>query len=132
MSRKRTQVPREVKDRNSKAWNGGHIYISSEEVAEAYLKQYFTDFAAYLKARADELVHGGGLPMALLARHSPEPIKQDGIGSFIRQMELPLKDMLQQVKISPGNSNDKAIIVTQAFPLPQNITLEWMDLCGRE
>eukprot|EP00252_Welwitschia_mirabilis_P007548 TRINITY_DN1899_c0_g1_i5.p1 TRINITY_DN1899_c0_g1~~TRINITY_DN1899_c0_g1_i5.p1 ORF type:complete len:355 (-),score=15.92 TRINITY_DN1899_c0_g1_i5:262-1326(-) len=89
-------VPREVKDRNSKAWNGGHIYISSEEVAEAYLKQYFTDFAAYLKARADELVHGGGLPMALLARHSPEPIKQDGIGSFIRQMELPLKDMLQQ------------------------------------
>ena len=53
------QVPASVEDRNSPAWNSGHVYISSAKVAEAYFNQFRQDFASFLEARAEEILPGG-------------------------------------------------------------------------
>ncbi|XP_027354790.1 probable caffeine synthase 4 [Abrus precatorius] len=51
--------------------NKGNIYFSNTSpstVYEAYLEQFQHDFNAFLKSRAEELVHGGGMVLSLTGR----------------------------------------------------------------
>lgn len=92
------QVPASVVDRNSAAWNGGHVYISSDAVGLAYLKQFRQDFGSFLEARAHEMVPGGCMFVALLARSSGD-IKEQGImGGFAGQLEGALEELMKEVK----------------------------------
>ncbi|KAI3932983.1 hypothetical protein MKW98_029216 [Papaver atlanticum] len=56
-----SQVPKEVVDINSSAWNKGRIHYTDapNEVLQAYSAQYVTDMEAFLLARAHEVVCGG-------------------------------------------------------------------------
>ncbi|KAK9931695.1 hypothetical protein M0R45_018962 [Rubus argutus] len=56
-----SEVPKEVVEKNSPAWNKGRIhYLSStDEVVRAYNAQYVADMECFLHARAQELVDGG-------------------------------------------------------------------------
>ncbi len=74
-----SQIPSGLEDRSSPAWNGGHIYISSDEVGAAYLGQFRKDFSAFLRARAEEIVPGGCMFLGLPGRVSTD-IK--GPGTF--------------------------------------------------
>ncbi|KAF2312960.1 hypothetical protein GH714_002167 [Hevea brasiliensis] len=58
-----SQVPNEVVDENSPAWNRGKIFYLSapEEVGKAYAAQFAKDVEMFLDARATELVSGGML-----------------------------------------------------------------------
>ncbi|XP_026431742.1 probable S-adenosylmethionine-dependent methyltransferase At5g38100 isoform X2 [Papaver somniferum] len=55
------QVPKEVADINSSAWNKGRIHYTDapNEVLQAYSAQYVMDMEVFLLARAHEVVCGG-------------------------------------------------------------------------
>ncbi|KAJ9682885.1 hypothetical protein PVL29_018752 [Vitis rotundifolia] len=64
-----SQVPTQLADRNSPAWNKGRIHgfgATSKEVREAFSAQFGKDLQAFLNARARELV-GGGLMLLLVS-----------------------------------------------------------------
>ncbi|KAI3960851.1 hypothetical protein MKW92_031064 [Papaver armeniacum] len=56
-----SQVPKEVVDINSSAWNKGRIHHTDapNEVLQAYSAQYVMDMEAFLRSRAHEVVCGG-------------------------------------------------------------------------
>ncbi|CAA3032351.1 probable S-adenosylmethionine-dependent methyltransferase At5g37990 [Olea europaea subsp. europaea] len=68
-----SEVPKEVLDPLSLAWNKGKIlyYGDKNEVLNAYSAQFAKDLDSFLKARAEELVFGG--LMAFI--HGCEPIE---------------------------------------------------------
>ncbi|KAK4423503.1 putative S-adenosylmethionine-dependent methyltransferase [Sesamum alatum] len=66
-----SEVPKEVADHNSPAWNNGKVHYTEarQEVFDAYSNHYASNIAAFLDARAKELVQGG--LMALLVPAVP-------------------------------------------------------------
>eukprot|EP00253_Pinus_taeda_P033185 PITA_33185 len=91
-----SQVPASIEDRTSPAWNGGHVYISSDAVADAYLNQFKQDFAAFLGARAEEIIPGGYAFIAILARDSVDIKEQSGLGSCAFHLEAALKELVNE------------------------------------
>ena len=93
------QVPASVEDRSSPAWNGGHVYISSDAVADAYLNQFKQDFAAFLEARAEEIIPGGCMFIALLGRNSADIKEQSGLGACAFHLEAAFQELVNEVKL---------------------------------
>jgi SAM-dependent methyltransferase len=91
-----SQVPASVADRHSVAWNGGHLYISSDAVADAYLTQFREDLASFLEARAEEIVPGGCMFIAFLARSSGDVKEQGGIAVSARHLEEAFKELVKE------------------------------------
>ncbi|KAL4568869.1 hypothetical protein LXL04_024486 [Taraxacum kok-saghyz] len=62
-----SKIPDELIDKNSPAFNKGKIFYttSHKEVVEAYSAQFRKDMAAFLNARAEELVPGGLMSLVL-------------------------------------------------------------------
>ncbi|KAL2461690.1 S-adenosyl-L-methionine-dependent methyltransferase superfamily protein [Abeliophyllum distichum] len=65
-----SQMPKEVTNRNSPAWNKGRIYFPhvGKEVIKAYSAQHAVDMASFLCTRADEVVPGGLMAILILSR----------------------------------------------------------------
>eukprot|EP01018_Ginkgo_biloba_P025489 Gb_06055 [translate_table: standard] len=106
-----SQVPDEVQDKNSEAWNKHQIFVSnqgSRVVAEAYVRQFQKDFNTYLKARAQELVPGGRMFLLFLGRTCLDPMDQ-GISSLGWQMlgialnDLVSKRLIEKEKLESFN-----------------------------
>ena len=58
-------------DKNSPAWNGGHVWIPTDgggAVSEAYSKQFHEDVRKFLRCRAEELRSNGVLFILSLCR----------------------------------------------------------------
>lgn len=107
-----TEVPRELNDPTSLAWNKGSIIWTRDrkEVHNAYLNQFSKDFGSFLEARADELV-GGGI-MALLIPAVPtswDTATEYTIPCDINLMGSCLVDLARQV------SKCQVMIVLQSF-----------------
>ncbi|KAH9618821.1 hypothetical protein KSS87_018544 [Heliosperma pusillum] len=77
-----SQIPENVLDKRSKAYNKGRVCIhgANEITANAYKKQFQSDLAAFLKARAVELKRGGSMFLVCLGRTSLDPTDQGGAG----------------------------------------------------
>ncbi|KAF2305636.1 hypothetical protein GH714_007166 [Hevea brasiliensis] len=62
-----SQVPKEILDKSSPAWNKGRIYYTGapDEVGKAYAIQFAKDVEIFLDARAKELVVGGMMVLIL-------------------------------------------------------------------
>ncbi|KAJ9552711.1 hypothetical protein OSB04_016756 [Centaurea solstitialis] len=56
-----SQVPKEVLEKSSLAWNKGRVHYggANEEVITAFRQQYVKDMDRFLKCRAEEVVSGG-------------------------------------------------------------------------
>lgn len=91
-----SRVPASVVDRNSLSWNSGHVYISSDAVAVAYLNQFKQDFASFLEARAEEIVHGGSMFIALSGRSSGDIKEQGGVGAFACHLEAAFGELVKE------------------------------------
>ncbi|XP_028783721.1 probable S-adenosylmethionine-dependent methyltransferase At5g38780 [Neltuma alba] len=63
-----SKVPKEIVDKNSRAYNKGKIYFTSEDeaVAEAYSAQFERDLESFLNSRVLELVPGGIMILIIL------------------------------------------------------------------
>nr|XP_023889037.1 probable S-adenosylmethionine-dependent methyltransferase At5g38780 [Quercus suber] len=64
-----SNVPKEVMDEGSPAWNKGRVFYTNapKEVEEAHATQFAKDMESFLIARAQELVIGGLLELFILA-----------------------------------------------------------------
>ena len=63
-----SQVPKEVRDKSSPAWNKGRVHYSNsgDEVVKAYKAQYEKDMEQFLQARAQEIVCEGLMVLIIL------------------------------------------------------------------
>ncbi|KAL2478917.1 S-adenosyl-L-methionine-dependent methyltransferase superfamily protein [Forsythia ovata] len=103
-----SQVPKEVININSPAWNKGKIYHTREEVTKAYSSQHAVDMASFLCARADEVVPGGLVAIVIPARPNGIPHAQlrmnmlfDLFGSCL--LELSNKGLINEEKVDLFN-----------------------------
>eukprot|EP01018_Ginkgo_biloba_P003397 Gb_02312 [translate_table: standard] len=87
------QPPVALADPRCPAWNGGGIFISNEAVAAAYLRQFTTDFTAFLEARSEEIVPEGSLFIALVGRNSCEVNHQDCLANIACHLEAAFDDL---------------------------------------
>ncbi|XP_021888300.1 probable S-adenosylmethionine-dependent methyltransferase At5g37990 [Carica papaya] len=90
-----SQLPKELVDSKSPAWNKGSIFCSGlvKEVAEVYACQYKKDMNRILNARAQELVPGGliiilesSLPDDVPMSHTAMGMPYDFLGSCLHDM----------------------------------------------
>lgn len=91
-----SQIPDSVVDKNSPAWNGGAVYISTDEVGAAYLSQFRKDFSSFLAARAVEMVSGGCMFLCLVGRNSKDIKEQGGIGYIAHHMQAAFEELINQ------------------------------------
>ncbi|KGN43990.1 indole-3-acetate O-methyltransferase 1 [Cucumis sativus] len=98
-----SQVPETVVDGRSMAYNRGRVFIhgANEAAAEAYRKQFQTDLAGFLWARAQELKRGGSMFLVCLGRTSLDPTDQGGAGLlFGTHFQDAWDDLVQEGLIS--------------------------------
>ncbi|PKI67123.1 hypothetical protein CRG98_012451, partial [Punica granatum] len=90
-----SEVPKELADPSSKAWNRGRVHYTSapSEVVEAYRAQFTEDLGRFLDARAKELVSGGmvvvimpGIPEGMPHHRLPAGIMADLMASSFLDM----------------------------------------------
>lgn len=96
-----SDVPKEIVDKNSPAWNKGHVIYtnSAQEVVEAYAVKHAKDFNQFLHCRAEEIVCGGLMTIVLPGRSDETPHSQS---IFNRMWDLigdSLMDMARNVSI---------------------------------
>lgn len=90
-------------DARSTAYNRGRVFIhgANEAAAAAYRKQFQTDLAGFLWARAHELKRGGSMFLVCLGRTSLDPTDQGGAGLlFGTHFQDAWDDLVQEGLIS--------------------------------
>ncbi|KAJ0094161.1 hypothetical protein Patl1_15233 [Pistacia atlantica] len=95
-----SNMPKEVKDKTSKAWNGGRIHYTSErrEVLQAYSDQFAEDLARFLAARAQELMGGGLMALIFPGLSDNICISQNTAGLVFQLLGSCLMEMVQKVR----------------------------------
>eukprot|EP00253_Pinus_taeda_P017949 PITA_17949 len=91
-----SEIPASVEDINSVAWNGGHVYISSAAVADAYRDQFTQDFTAFLEARAEEIIPGGCMFIALVGHDSEDAERKDGFAACAHYMQAAFEELVHE------------------------------------
>ncbi|KAK4429285.1 Jasmonate O-methyltransferase [Sesamum alatum] len=92
----RMQVPPALCTKAGKHLNKGKIYISKTSppsVLKAYLSQFQTDFFAFLRSRAAEMVAGGGMLLSFNGRSSPDAAAEVGF----HQWELLSQALMKKI-----------------------------------
>ncbi|KAK2989897.1 hypothetical protein RJ640_019480 [Escallonia rubra] len=96
------QVPEEVLDINSPAWNKGKIYYTSasDEVFNGYAAQFANDINNFLNASAEEVVAGGLVLLVMTAIPDGVHRSQSASGMVYDALGLCLMDMAHEGLIS--------------------------------
>ncbi|KAK6946998.1 SAM dependent carboxyl methyltransferase [Dillenia turbinata] len=98
-----SQVPENVMDKSSTAYNRGRVFIhgANESIANAYKRQFQTDLEGFLKARSREMKRGGSMFLVCLGRTSLDPSDQGGAGLlFGNHFQDAWADLVHEVIIS--------------------------------
>ncbi|KAK6931578.1 SAM dependent carboxyl methyltransferase [Dillenia turbinata] len=97
-----SEIPKEILDKNSPAWNGGRIHYSQKEVREAYSAQYAKDMDLFLSARAKEIIPGGFLAALIPIPHvGDRPLHYDAFESCV--MDMAKEGLLDEDKVESFN-----------------------------
>lgn len=105
-----SQVPEEVEDVSSPAWNKGRVYYSSagDQTVKAYEDQFAKDLDCFLHARAQEVVCGGLIMILVPGRLDTTPhdrvfsnISYDILGSCL--MDMAKMGITSQEKVDSFN-----------------------------
>ncbi|XP_068638665.1 loganic acid O-methyltransferase-like [Aristolochia californica] len=90
-----SQVPDEVRDEKSHAWNKGRILsiAAKKEVAEAYAAQFAKDIEVFLKSRAEEVAADGLMALTFPFSKGFTYVEQSLFYRLFRILELTLNDM---------------------------------------
>lgn len=96
-----SEVPKEVVEKNSPAWNKGRIhYLSStDEVVRAYKAQYVADIECFLHARAQELVDGGLMVLIIPGYPRGTSVSDTMAYLALHLLEVCLIDLVRKVRI---------------------------------
>ncbi|MCL7034738.1 hypothetical protein MKW94_030077 [Papaver nudicaule] len=95
-----SQVPKEVSDINSPAYNRGRIHYTDakHQVFEAYSAQFAKDIESFLHARAEEVVCGGLVIITLPANPDDAPPSELRTESLFDILGSCLMDMAKTVR----------------------------------
>ncbi|KAJ7960662.1 S-adenosylmethionine-dependent methyltransferase [Quillaja saponaria] len=117
-----SEVPKQVLDKSSSAWNKGRIHYSSapDDVVKAFEAQNRDDMDRFLSARAKEVVQGGLMVLVAPGRpngtpHSlcPSNLALDALGSCF--LELVKKGVIEEEKMDSFN-------IPMYYMSPQELT----------
>ncbi|KAG9449051.1 hypothetical protein H6P81_009016 [Aristolochia fimbriata] len=102
-----SQVPNEVKDETSPAWNKGKIVSveANKKVQEAFSAQFAKDMEVFLKARADEVAAGGLMALNLPYTKDPVYVEKASTYRVMRILELALNDMADKGRLDEEKVN---------------------------
>ncbi|KAG9449052.1 hypothetical protein H6P81_009017 [Aristolochia fimbriata] len=116
-----SQVPNDVKDETSPAWNKGKIFSveAKQEVQEAFSAQFAKDMEVFLKARADEVAAGGLMSLTLPYTKDPVYVEKALSYRVFRILELALNDMADKGRLDEGKVN--SFNLPMYFPYAQEI-----------
>ncbi|BAF16089.1 indole-3-acetate O-methyltransferase 1 [Oryza sativa Japonica Group] len=116
-----SQVPEEVGDSASPAYNGGRVFVhrATEAVAAAYKRQFQADLARFLRSRAREMKRGGAMFLACLGRSSGDPADQGGAGLLFGTHFQDAWDDLVQEGVVEGEKRDSFNIPVYAPSLQE-------------
>lgn len=94
-----SQVPEELLDENSTAWNKGRIHYggAGKEVVNAYAAQFAEDMGNFLNARAEEIVRGGMMVIVMPGIPDGMPYSQLTTGIMYDFMASIFMDMAKEV-----------------------------------
>lgn len=96
-----SEVPPEVLDKDSPAWNQGRIHYTNapEVVVEAFAAQFAKDLGMFLEAREKELVEGS--MMVLILPSSPDgiPFSDVPTGVLFNHLGSCLVDLAKEVSL---------------------------------
>lgn len=100
------QIPEEVTDKSSPAWNKGRAWIdgAEEDVVQAYARRSEEDLDDFLRCRKEEIVEGGVLFILMGGRPSSQR-PRDQLGDpdsrdkhpFTTSMDRAWQDLLDEV-----------------------------------
>ncbi|KAI3990090.1 hypothetical protein MKX01_018751 [Papaver californicum] len=120
-----SQVPKEVVDINSTAWNKGRIHYTDapNEVLQAYSAQYVTDMEAFLMARAHEVVCGGLMFLVVRGVIDVAKSSQTG-GGFFDVLGSCLVEMAKMGMVDDGKVDSFNLPVYHTSPEDLNELVE--------
>ncbi|XAR72183.1 Loganate O-methyltransferase [Bertholletia excelsa] len=97
-----SELPEELLDVGSPAWNKGRIHYTgaSKEVASAYSLQFSKDMANFLNARAEEIVGGGLIILTMPVLPEHDHFSNLLACVFFHLVEKILVDMVKEGSIS--------------------------------
>lgn len=100
-----SEVPAELLNKNSPAWNKGRVHYTGapDDVARAYTAQFSLDMSTFLDARAEEITVGG--MMVLIIPAIPDGIPHSRVpgGVMFDFLGLSLMDMAKEGLISEAD-----------------------------
>ncbi|KAI3992196.1 hypothetical protein MKX01_038275 [Papaver californicum] len=116
-----SQVPKEVVDINSTAWNKGRIHYTDapNEVLQAYSSQYVTDMEAFLMSRAHEVVCGGLMFLVIPGVTDGRKGSQTG-GGFFDVLGSCLVEMAKMGTVDEGKVDSFNLPVYHTSPEEMN------------
>lgn len=88
-----SEIPKEVQDSSSPAWNKGKISYETKEVEEAYAGQFVRDIECFLEARAEEVQCGGFIAMLMLSEQEGPDRHRCSWNRFIHLLGCTLVDL---------------------------------------
>ncbi|XP_068637385.1 loganic acid O-methyltransferase-like [Aristolochia californica] len=99
-----SQVPKEVRDENSLAWNKGRIFYTGAptEVGTAYAAQYAKDLESFLQARAQEVVVGGLMALLFPCCQNGNSSNESPLAKVFSLLGSTLMDMAKTGDIEKG------------------------------
>ncbi|KAI3735595.1 hypothetical protein L6452_15102 [Arctium lappa] len=113
-----SEVPKEVTEKSSAAWNKGRVHYGGADdgVIMAFRQQYVKDMEQFLKARAEEVVSGGLLVVLVPGRPNEVP-HSECIGNVLFEvLGSCLLAMVKQGKIAEEMVESLNIPIYYASP----------------
>ena len=94
-----SNVPEELLNKNSLAWNKGRVHYTSapDEVVDAYTAQFAKDLTIFLDTRAKELVVGGLMGLIMSGVPNRIPRSSGSVEMMFDFLGLSLMDMAKKV-----------------------------------
>ncbi|XP_024019340.1 probable S-adenosylmethionine-dependent methyltransferase At5g37970 [Morus notabilis] len=113
-----SNLPEELLDKNSPAWNGGRIhYINADdEVGKAYVAQFAKDMASFLDARAKEIMVGGMMVLIMPSTPNDVPHSRIPSGVMFDLLGSSLMDMAKEELISEAQVDSFNLPLYAASP----------------
>ncbi|KAF0890988.1 hypothetical protein E2562_005097 [Oryza meyeriana var. granulata] len=117
-----SEVPKEVADRRSQAYNKGKVFVhgASEVTGAAYRRQFQSDMSRFLRCRAAELKPGGAIFLVFLGRPSSASPTDQGrsLNLFGAMFEESWRDLVDEGMID-GEKMDSFNVPSYAATLEE-------------
>ncbi|KAJ4825182.1 hypothetical protein Tsubulata_022550, partial [Turnera subulata] len=112
-----SDIPKEVQDKDSPAWNKGKIFHQRKEVQEAYAAEFAREMESFLEARAEELKCGGFMALLFTGIQEGATCSKSTIVAVIHLLGSCLMDLANMGFLDEAKVDSFNIPLYHASPL---------------